>query len=46
MGANQRIIRCKLLVDKEQMMPITQRRAIDRRTVCKAVLEKAVNQGN
>lgn len=43
MGANQRIIRCRLLVVKEQITPITQRRAIAKRTVCKAVLEIVVN---
>lgn len=42
-GANQRIIRCRLLVVREQIMPITMRSAIAKSTVWRAVLEVLVS---
>src|ERR1700710_2650109 len=37
-GANQITISCKLLVVREQIMPKRMRNAIERRTICRAVL--------
>lgn len=38
-GANQRMIRCRVLVVKEQIIPRMQRIPMDTSTVCSAVLE-------
>lgn len=43
-GANQRTIRCRVFVVREQITPIIQSNAIDTNTVCAAVLlRKSVN---
>lgn len=38
-GANQRMIRCRVFVVNEQIIPRMQRIPIDTSTVCSAVLE-------
>ncbi len=43
-GANHRISSCSLLVVSEQIAPIMTRTAMDKRTVCKAVLKPSLTE--